>query len=70
MKYRVESYSGSRYAERPTALFVEEQRLEISEIINSWRSPKGLIFHVRTEDDQSFELIYDENLDQWNVQVI
>jgi hypothetical protein len=70
MNYHVESYSSTRYAERPTALFIEEERLEISEIIKSWRSPEGIVFHVRTEDDQSFEIMYDEDSDQWNVRVI
>jgi hypothetical protein len=70
MDYHIESYSSSRYAERPTALIIEKKRLEISEIIKSWRSPEGFVFHVRTEDDRSFELIYAELSDQWDVREI
>ena len=67
MDYKVECYSGSRYGERPTALASEQIRLVISEVFDSWRSPTGTIFHVMTEDKQSFELIFEESSAQWSV---
>jgi hypothetical protein len=70
MSYTVECYSGARYGERPTALVSEQTRLEVSEILKSWRSPTGIIFQVLTEDGQSFELIFEENSAQWNVKAI
>lgn len=70
MNYTVECYSGARYGERPTALVSEQTRLEVSEILKSWRSPTSIIFQVLTEDGQSFELIFDENIAHWRVEAI
>ena len=70
MDYKVECYSGARYGERPTALVSEHTRLEISEVLKSWRSPTGIIFQVMTEDRQSFESIFEEVTAQWSVKEI
>jgi hypothetical protein len=70
MSYTVECYSGARYGERPTALVSEQTRLEVSEILKSWRSPTGIIFQVLTEDGQSFELIFEEKFARWSVEAI
>jgi len=65
---RVECRSDSEYAERPVALYWQEQRLEIVEILSRWRTPAGKGFRVRTADDQFFELIYDEITADWLIQ--
>jgi hypothetical protein len=70
MVYKIECYSGARYGERPRALVSEEHRIEITEIVNSWRSPTGVTFQVLTEDGQSFELIFEEATGQWSVKEI
>lgn len=66
----VECYSGSEYAERPTALTWQGVRLEIAEILKRWRQPGERCFRVRTQDDRLFELIYVESLDQWRINVL
>jgi hypothetical protein len=65
---RVECRSDSEYAERPVALYWQEQRLEIVEILARWRTPAGKGFRVRTADDQIFELTYDEITADWLIQ--
>jgi hypothetical protein len=65
---RVECRSDSEYAERPIALYWQEQRLEIVEIFSRWRTPAGKGFRVRTADDQIFELIYNEISADWQIQ--
>jgi hypothetical protein len=65
---RVECRSDSEYAERPIALYWQEQRLEIVEILSRWRTPAGKGFRVRTADDQIFELIYNEISADWQIQ--
>ena len=70
MIYRVECYSGARYGERPTGLVSEDSRLEVSEVLKSWRSPTGIIFQVLTEDGQSFELFFEEDSARWSVETI
>lgn len=63
----VECYSGQTYAERPRAIRWEGERLEIIEILIRWRYPGGRRFRVRVEDDQIFELSYDEISNQWQI---
>ena len=70
MDFTVECYSGARYGERPKALVSEQQRLEILEVLKSWRSPTGMIFQVMTEDHRVFELIFEEDSSQWMVKEI
>jgi hypothetical protein len=64
----VESHSGYTYAERPTAVIWEGQRLPVAEILERRRAPSGPQFRVRTQDDQVFELFYQEASDQWSVE--
>ena len=67
---QVECHSEATYAERPTAVNWQGQRLLVSEVLASWRVPEGVRFRVRTEDDQIFELVYDEASDIWLVSLI
>ena len=63
----VECHSSFEYAERPTALYWQEQKLEIVKIEASWRIPGGRRFRVRTIDGQIFELFYGELYDEWRI---
>jgi hypothetical protein len=63
----VECHSGYTYAERPLALHWENERLEISEILDRWRIPDGLCFRVSVLDGRVFELIYAESYDEWRI---
>ncbi len=66
----VECHSGFEYAERPTALRWEGERLEITEILAQWQSPGGKRFQVRVSDGRLFELFYDEHVDSWKIDQI
>ena len=66
----VECLSGQTYAERPIALWWEGERLTIVEIIAQWRIPGGRRFRVQAENDQSFELCYSEQQDEWQVSLL
>jgi hypothetical protein len=70
MTERVECRSEIAYAERPTALYWQGQRLLVSDVLASWRVPEGVRFRVRAEDDQVFELVYNEAGDNWLVSLI
>lgn len=67
LKDLVECHSGYEYAERPTALRWQEQRLEIVEIEAQWRIPGGRCFRVRTAGERKFELFYGELYDEWRI---
>ena len=70
MTERVECRSEVAYAERPTALYWQGQRLPVSEVLASWHVPEGVRFRVRAEGNQVFELVYDEAGDIWLVSLI
>ncbi len=63
----VECHSDYTYAERPTALTWEGQRLEIDKILVQWRTPEGKGFKVRTTDGHEFELFYGEAANEWQI---
>jgi hypothetical protein len=65
MPERVECYSGYEYPERPYAFHWQDRRLEVSEVMQTWRTPQGKYFQVKTEDMQIFELVYKESEDDW-----
>jgi hypothetical protein len=63
----VECHSGYAYAERPVALRWEDERLEISEILDRWRIPGVLCFRVSVLDGRVFELFYGKLNDEWRI---
>ncbi len=64
----VECRSDAEYADRPLALTWEGRRLEVAEILATWRGPGEKGFRVKTADGQAFELAYRELTDEWHVQ--
>ena len=63
----VECHSGSEYAEQPTALQWEGQRLEIKAVLAQWRTPEGKCFRVRAAGGREFELFYGERSAEWRI---
>ena len=66
----VECHSGYAYAERPIAFYWEGERLEVSTVESSWRSPAGRYFRVLSSAGSRFELIYNEADDAWEIRLI
>jgi len=64
----VECRSDSEYADRPLALTWQGQRLEIAEVLASWRGPGEKGFRVKTADGQAFEVAYRQGPDEWQIQ--
>jgi hypothetical protein len=69
-RHPVECLSGHTYADRPIALWWQDERLEISAIIAQWHIPGGRCFRVKTQGDQFFDLTYIEQEDVWTVSPI
>jgi hypothetical protein len=63
----VECYSGAQYAERPTALTWQGERLSVESVERAWQTPSGPVFAVRVAQGRRFELAYDASRDQWSV---
>ena len=67
MNDQVECHSGHTYAQRPTALYWQEERLGIEKILFEWLSPHARYFKVITVNHLLFELSYWEDSDQWRI---
>ena len=63
----VECHSGYEYAERPTAVWWEDERLAVEAVEAQWRISGGKKFRVRTSGGKVFELLYVELFDEWRV---
>jgi hypothetical protein len=66
----VECYSGHTYAQEPRAFVWHGQRQVVQAVEMAWRTPEGTHFLVRTEESNSFELVYDEAEDVWSIRAI
>jgi hypothetical protein len=62
----VECYSGVEYAERPTAITWQGQRLAVEQVLQRWREPGIKCFRVQA-GGQLFELRYAEHTGEWQV---
>jgi hypothetical protein len=62
----VECYSGIEYAERPVAIWWQQERLEIIDVLERQRTPDGKYFRV-TVQGGVFELFYNETIDEWRI---
>lgn len=63
----VECRSESEYAGRPVAVSWLGERLQVVEILNSWRDPSGKCFRVRLQNNLVVDLFYDEADDAWRL---
>jgi hypothetical protein len=66
----VECHSGYEYAERPTAVWWQGDRLEVAAVEAQWRISGGKKFRVRAVNGQVFELLYVELYDEWRVHLL
>ena len=66
----VHCYSGSRYGERPLSFDLGGERYVVKAVEKSWRTPSALHLRVRTEDDERFELAYDDGVDEWHISTL
>jgi hypothetical protein len=64
----VECRSDSAYAGRPRAFTWQGERLQVAAILDRWRSPSGVGFRLRADDEQVYDLEYNEELNEWSIQ--
>jgi len=63
---QVRCYSGHTYAERPSSFIWELIEQKVKTVEKEWREPGEKRFRVRTEDDRTFDLSYNEQRDNWS----
>jgi len=66
----VECRSDSEYAERPLSVNWQGRRMEVAEIVATWRGPGEKGFRIKTVEGAAFDLAYHEIPDEWHIQPI
>jgi hypothetical protein len=61
----VECYSGQRFGEQPRSFCWQGKRYLVERIEKEWLEPGQRHFRVLTRDDGRFELVYNEQQDNW-----
>jgi len=64
---KVNCYSGHTYAEEPRSFEWEGREYEVEKIERAWVEPGERHFQVRTVDNKSFQLCYNEANKQWSL---
>lgn len=64
---RVECRSEYTYPQRPVALWLDQERIEVAEVESESRTQHGKQFRVRLVDGRRLELLYEELTDEWSV---
>ena len=64
---KVNCYSGHTYAERPVSFTWQGVDYEVEEVEKAWQGPGERCFLVKTRDNKSFQLCYNEAEDQWSL---
>lgn len=66
------AHSGYKGLEKPKAFFIDDERVEVKEILDSWHEgsidPKVYIkryFKVKGSDNYEYTIYYDEGLKEW-----
>jgi len=65
MKELVECHSEYEYPEKPIAIWWQDERMIITQILREARIPDGKYFRVSTSEGFIFDLLYKELFDQW-----
>ena len=63
----VKCYSGHTYAERPKSFNYNGIEYEVEKIEKSWLEPRERHFKVRTVDNKTFHLCYNERQNRWSI---
>ena len=64
---QVQCYSGRTYAERPDSFLWQGEEHKVQSLEKEWREPGEKHFLVHTEDNNFFEICYNEQKDEWTL---
>jgi len=67
---QVTCYSGHSYAQEPRAFTWQGKCRTVVAVERTWRTPSGPHFHVLTESGARFDLDYNEQNDEWLLEVV
>ncbi|OGO24379.1 MAG: hypothetical protein A2Z28_02745 [Chloroflexi bacterium RBG_16_51_9] len=63
----VKCYSGHTYAEEPRSFRWQGRLYEVDNVEKAWREPGERHFLVKTRDNKTFKLCYNEGKERWSL---
>ncbi|MFQ5581886.1 MAG: hypothetical protein ACE5F3_04560 [Mariprofundaceae bacterium] len=64
---RVECYAGYKGEQTPCRFFIDTQKVEVIEVVDSWLAPDHHYFKVRGDDAYIYILRHDISSDHWEI---
>jgi len=64
---RVECYSGYRGEESPRRFFLQQRKIEITDILDRWLAPDHRYFKVKGDDGATYIIRHDAATDRWEL---
>ena len=64
---RVECYAGHRGEETPRAIYIDERRVGVDEVLDRWLSPNHRYFKVRGDDGDVYIVRHDSHANSWEL---
>jgi len=61
----VQCFASSRANELPVSFLVDDRKIEVRAVLDSWREPDYLYFKVEAENGGVYELRHHEHEDWW-----
>jgi hypothetical protein len=65
---KVRWYSGNTYVEKPLSFTWQSVEYQVAEVTKEWRELGKRCFRVKTGDNKSFQLCYNEAKEEWSLQ--
>jgi hypothetical protein len=65
---RVKCYSGYQADQRPTCVFVLNEKIEVTEVEDRWYSPGFTFFRVLLANGERYVLRHQEAQDHWTIE--
>jgi hypothetical protein len=64
----IEFHSSYAYAQRPIVITWEDERVQVKMVLSEWRTPEGKYFRIQAEDERIFEVLYNKDIENWQIQ--
>jgi hypothetical protein len=69
MRLKVESYSGYKADQRPTAFTLNGHTFQVKELLDTWYGPDHAYFKVRADDSNIYILKHSPESNEWSLEM-
>jgi hypothetical protein len=64
---RVECYAGHRGEETPRAIYLDDRKVMVEEVVDAWLAPDHRYFKLRGDDGDVYIVRHDPRADSWEL---